>query len=428
MKTATKELIDLLHSSDEFQMADLYTITLSGGQVLRHTSADMPVVWDGQTYEAHKLIIKRGATRIAVGLDVDSNTLQIASDPDYRLEGLQWAEAALGGVLDGARVKIDRVFFGVGASSIGNMVEDAGAVLEVSGVNRIETKTLQVRGDLPNEFVLSCDIALENATSIYGKPYPRIGAELSVTYTDNSVGYFGCWYEDAVNGAKKTLNERISFKHTIPDGKTVKEIRSLILQARYQTSDSIRISGVDLRSVADVNGSLAELRPVGAVNIFSGRVSDVSGSRSSVKVDVKSDIELLNVSSPRNIYQAGCMRTLYDEGCKVNREKFTVDGRVTENSQTGNALKHNLAQPDGWFSQGVIKFTSGRNAGLSRTVKAHNGNTFEFALRLPYPPQAGDVFKVYPGCNKRQDTCKNKFNNIVHFRGFPYIPSADTVV
>jgi len=49
-------------------------------------------------------------------------------------------------------------------------------------------------------------------------------------------------------------------------------------------------------------------------------------------------------------------------------------------------------------------------------------------LRLPSPPQAGDVFKVYPGCNKRQDTCKNKFNNIVHFRGFPYIPSADTVV
>ncbi len=47
-----KELIDLLHGSDEFRMADLYTITLSGGRVLRHTGADMPVVWDGQTYES----------------------------------------------------------------------------------------------------------------------------------------------------------------------------------------------------------------------------------------------------------------------------------------------------------------------------------------------------------------------------------------
>ena len=49
MKTATRELIDLLHGSDEFLMADLFRITLSNGQILRHTNADMPVVWDGQT-------------------------------------------------------------------------------------------------------------------------------------------------------------------------------------------------------------------------------------------------------------------------------------------------------------------------------------------------------------------------------------------
>ena len=283
MKTATRELIDLLHGSDEFLMADLFRITLSNGQILRHTNADMPVVWDGKTYEAHKLIIKRGATRVAVGLDVDSNTLEIAAEPDYRLEGLQWSEAALGGALDGARVVIERIFFSDWAT------------------------------------------------------------------------------------------------------------------------------------------------PVGAVVIFSGRVSDVSGSRSAVKVDVKSDIELLNVSSPRNIYQAGCMRTLYDGGCKVNREKFTVNGRVTANSTTGTELACNLTQADGWFNQGVIKFTSGRNAGLSRTVKEHKGGRLSFALRLPSPPQSGDVFKIYPGCDKRQETCGKKFDNIVHFRGFPYIPAADTI-
>lgn len=283
MKTATRELIDLLHGSDEFLMADLFRITLSNGQILRHTNADMPVVWDGQTYEAHKLIIKRGATRVAVGLDVDSNTLEIAAEPDYRLEGLQWSEAALGGALDGAWVIIERIFFSDWAT------------------------------------------------------------------------------------------------------------------------------------------------PVGAVVIFSGRVSDVSGSRSAVKVDVKSDIELLNVSSPRNIYQSGCMRTLYNGGCKVNREKFTVNGRVTANSTTGTELACNLTQADGWFNQGVIKFTSGRNAGLSRTVKEHKGGRLSFALRLPFPPQSGDVFKIYPGCDKRQETCGRKFDNIVHFRGFPYIPAADTI-
>lgn len=68
------------------------------------------------------------------------------------------------------------------------------------------------------------------------------------------------------------------------------------------------------------------------------------------------------------------------------------------------------------------------NAGLTRTVKEHKDGTLSFALRLPHPPRAGDVFKIYPGCDKRQSTCKDKFQNIVHFRGFPYIPSADTVV
>ena len=288
MKSASAELMNLLHNEDRFLMADLFTITLANGQVLRHTNFDKPVTWRGNQYEAYKLIIKRGATRTAVGLDVDSNTLQIAAEPSYRLEGLQWAEAALGGALDGARVVIERVFF--------------------------------------RDFLT---------------PNPE---------------------------------------------------------------------------------------PVGTVIIFSGRVSDVSGSRSSVKVDVKSDIELLNVSSPRNIYQAGCMRTLYDGGCKVNREKFTVDGRVTANSTTGTELTCNLTQADGWFNQGVIKFTSGINAGLTRTVKEHKDGTLSFALRLPHLPRAGDVFKIYPGCDKRQRTCKDKFDNIVHFRGFPYIPSADTVV
>ncbi len=43
------------------------------------------------------------------------------------------------------------------------MVGDTNAILEVSGVNRTETKTLQVRDDLPNKFVCHADIALENA-------------------------------------------------------------------------------------------------------------------------------------------------------------------------------------------------------------------------------------------------------------------------
>jgi len=35
---------------------------------------------------------------------------------------------------------------------------------------------------------------------------------------------------------------------------------------------------------------------------------------------------------------------------------------------------------------------------------------------------------VTAGCDKRFDTCRNRFNNAVNFRGFPHIPGNDFVI
>lgn len=181
------------------------------------------------------------------------------------------------------------------------------------------------------------------------------------------------------------------------------------------------------------------LPPVGAVVMFFGRVSDVSGTRSALPVDVKSALELLNTKIPRNVYQASCMHTLYDGGCAVNKAARTVSGTVTGTNETGLWLQSNVGSPSGWFDQGVLTFTSGVNAGLQRTVKSFsNINTgagssygyegqFTFALPLPSAPAVGDTFSVYPGCDKTQSTCTDKFNNLPRFRGFPYIPVPETV-
>ena len=124
----------------------------------------------------------------------------------------------------------------------------AGKVLTVSGNNQTKNVTIDVSAALDlkqgDSLIISCDIELVNATSPYGKPYPRIGAEFSVTYADNSIGYFAAWYDEAVSGTTKTLKQRIVAKHTV--AKEVKALRSIIVQARYQTSDSIKVSGVKL--------------------------------------------------------------------------------------------------------------------------------------------------------------------------------------
>ena len=124
----------------------------------------------------------------------------------------------------------------------------ADKVLTVSGNNQTKSVTLDVSSSLDlkqgDALIIACDLDIVNATSMFGKPYPRIGVELSVTYSDNTIGYFSAWYDEAVKDAPKTLKRRLIAKHTV--AKDVKAVRGLIVQARYQTSDSIKVSGVKL--------------------------------------------------------------------------------------------------------------------------------------------------------------------------------------
>jgi len=170
------------------------------------------------------------------------------------------------------------------------------------------------------------------------------------------------------------------------------------------------------------------LPPVGTLVLFSGLVSDLSATRSKIDITVKSSIERLNTKMPRNLYQASCSLTVYDSNCLVNKVAFTISSSATVNSTTGQYIQSGLANPDGWFDQGVVTFTSGGNNLLKRTVKSFIAGKFTFALELPTPPLIGDTFTVFPGCDKTQTTCTSKFNNLIRFRGFPYIPAPEVSI
>lgn len=138
--------------------------------------------------------------------------------------------------------------FEVGGRNYALSTGNDAKVLRVSGANQTKSVNIDVSPNLElkqgDNLIISCDIELTNATSPHAKPSPRIGAEFSVTYADNSVGYFGAWYDEAVSGTTKTLKQRLVAKHTV--AKEVKSVRGIIVQARYQTSDAIKVSGVKL--------------------------------------------------------------------------------------------------------------------------------------------------------------------------------------
>lgn len=138
--------------------------------------------------------------------------------------------------------------FEVGGRNYALSTGNDAKVLTVNGNNQTKSVNIDVSPSLElkqgDNLIISCDIELTNATSPYGKPYPRIGAEFSVTYADNSIGYFAAWYDEAVSGTTKTLKQRLVAKHTV--AKEVKALRNIIVQAQYQTSESIKVSNVKL--------------------------------------------------------------------------------------------------------------------------------------------------------------------------------------
>ena len=102
-------LAALLNSATQVRMVDLYTITLLGGAVLRYTSADVPVSVNAVAY-ATGPVITRGATKVSVGIAVDTLKLTLAADATVTVNGVALLRFIAGGGLDNARLALDRAF------------------------------------------------------------------------------------------------------------------------------------------------------------------------------------------------------------------------------------------------------------------------------------------------------------------------------
>lgn len=165
----------------------------------------------------------------------------------------------------------------------------------------------------------------------------------------------------------------------------------------------------------------------GTVLLFDGRISDLECTRTTATINVNSDIELLNIKMPRNLYQPGCLYNLYSVPCGINQSTYTVSNAVTSGS-TVLSINNTLSQSAGYFDQGALVFTSGSNIGVSRTVLSYSPGSIEIAPPLLSSPATGDTFNIYPGCDKQQSTCTNKFANLANFKAFPFVPCPETAI
>ena len=219
---------------NEQQAQQIQTVTSAQGNTAAGLEAEKKARADGDRAEAQAretLAVRLGNAESGISALRETVTRQ---------------DAARSSEINTLTAKLENVE--VGGRNYALSTAAADKVLTVSGNNQTKSVTLDVSSSLDlkqgDALIIACDLDIVNATSMYGKPYPRIGVELSVTYSDNTIGYFSAWYDEAVKDAPKTLKRRLVAKHTV--AKDVKAVRGLIVQARYQTSESIKVSNVKL--------------------------------------------------------------------------------------------------------------------------------------------------------------------------------------
>ncbi|MFZ5520468.1 MAG: DUF2163 domain-containing protein [Pseudomonadota bacterium] len=192
-----------------------------------------------------------------------------------------------------------------------------------------------------------------------------------------------------------------------------------------------RVGGLDGASVvlewAYLDAETLQLR--GTVKRFVGNTGPAEFERGRIDLKVRSALAQLNTPIPAEVYQPGCLNQLGDAMCRVDVTALTVTGTVTavqpgELSAFSSGL---LGYAAGYFELGVVRFTSGALAGLTRTVKGFAGGSFAFAQPWSVQPAVGDTFTARPGCPRTLDACVGRFNNRPRFRGTPLVPAPETV-
>jgi len=170
------------------------------------------------------------------------------------------------------------------------------------------------------------------------------------------------------------------------------------------------------------------------VLLAKGVLGEVRREGSAFAAELRSLAHRLDEESGR-LYTATCSADLGDARCTIDLNAPAFRGSGTVAALAGASAFHAAGLDgfvDGWFTGGKLSFTGGANTGFAVEVKVHrvalDGVLIELWQRAPEPILVGDAFTVTAGCDKRFATCRDRFANVVNFRGFPHIPGNDFVI
>ncbi|MBY6199848.1 DUF2163 domain-containing protein [Maritalea mobilis] len=165
---------------------------------------------------------------------------------------------------------------------------------------------------------------------------------------------------------------------------------------------------------------------------FRGTLGEISRGEGAFTAELRGLSEALNRPQGR-VYQRACSAVLGDAACRFD---LSTPGYGTEAApiavENARVFTFDGALPfePRWFERGLLRVQDGPGAGLGGAIKRdrldEDGNRrveLWDSLRAEVTP--GTPLRLSAGCDKRMETCKLKFANLLNFRGFPDIPGED---
>ena len=168
--------------------------------------------------------------------------------------------------------------------------------------------------------------------------------------------------------------------------------------------------------------------------LFRGSLGEITRQSSGFTAELRGLTEWLNRPVGR-VYQRPCSAVLGDGACGVDLSApgMTVEATVLEVSASGGfLLSDDGSTQENWFQRGRLNVLDGAAQGLWGIIKRDRVEDGARRIELWEPMRAnlsaGDRLALIAGCDKRFETCKDKFDNLLNFQGFPDIPQEEWVM
>tara|TARA_R110002094_G_scaffold44636_2_gene56520 strand:- start:21187 stop:22074 length:888 start_codon:yes stop_codon:yes gene_type:complete len=167
---------------------------------------------------------------------------------------------------------------------------------------------------------------------------------------------------------------------------------------------------------------------------FRGSIGELRRVDGAFRAELRGLTEALNRPLGR-VYQKPCTAVLGDAQCQFapDQEGYAITLPVqTQNEAREFIWQKFLGFEDGWFTRGRFEVLDGSAAGLWGMIKHDRLKGSARIVELWEPIRGtvgpGTSVRLIAGCDKRLETCRFKFNNLINFQGFPDLPGEDWVV